>query len=36
MEKLIVYPADEGQAKALKIILKGMRIRIWSGNRGWN
>ncbi len=26
MEKLIVYPADEGQAKALKIILKGMRI----------
>ena len=26
MEKLIIYPADEGQAKALKIILKGMRI----------
>ncbi len=26
MEKLIVYPADEGQAKALKIILEGMRI----------
>lgn len=26
MEKLIVYPVDEGQAKALKIILKGMCI----------
>ncbi len=26
METLVIYPADEGQAKALKIILKGMRI----------
>ena len=26
MEPLVVYPADDGQAKALKIILKGMRI----------
>ncbi len=26
MEKLIIYPTDEGQARALKIILKGMRI----------
>jgi hypothetical protein len=26
MEKLIVYPANEGQAKALKVIFKGMRI----------
>lgn len=30
MEKLIVYLADEGQAKALKIILKGMRIEYGS------
>lgn len=30
MEKLIVYPADEGEAEALKIILKGMRIKFGS------
>jgi len=28
--KLIIYPLDEGQAKALKIILKGMRIEYGS------
>lgn len=26
MGSIIVYPADEGQARALKIILKGLRI----------
>ncbi len=26
MEALVIYPSDEGQAKALKIFLKGMRI----------
>ena len=27
MKKLIVYPADEGQSKALQVILKDMRIK---------
>lgn len=30
MEKIIVYPAEDWQAKALKIILRGMPIEVGS------